>query len=145
MSTSCPGKTIFRRYVVLAVVCSLLLMGFVGVADYYLVTRGTVHLAETHAEEIARGLTKGVLQPLIRNSVQQESITIPQSEMDELENQLKGFLAPFAIVRIQIIDRTATTVFSTARMMIDHPDEEENVLDQVLAGKRISFLSLIHI
>ncbi len=133
------GKTLFRRYLLMATICASVLIGFVGAAEFVLVKRGIVKMAETHAGEIAHGLSAGVLRPFIMQTGSQENISIPRQDFAELRAKLAGFLGPFSIARIQVINRNSETVFSTEKDMNDPPDEEQDLVDLVLAGKTISF------
>lgn len=57
---------------------------------------------------------------------------IAQEDSEELDRQMRGFLAPFDIVKIKIFNRDARIIYSTDSMIIGESDKSNTNLAKAL-------------
>lgn len=121
----------FRRFFIMSVAASVVLILLSSYASYKLYERYVIRLAESNAINLASAIVDARRTALIRildNPLQEH---VSQTNLD---SDLRAFVKPYSIVKIKMFSLSGVIVYSTDISLLGHDSTGNKHLEIALAG-----------
>ena len=126
---------LLRLFLTIAVVSLFVIMSLTGYGFHEVLQRYVVKNAEEDAIEVSSALLAEERDKIVVLHADGESrMQVRPDDMPRLDRHVRGFLAPFGIVKIKIYSDDGVIVYSTEAKLIGKVDRENTRLQRALAG-----------
>lgn len=134
-----PGCRLFRYFLLLSVLATVTILVVAGVGLRFVLRDFVIREAEEDAIRICAAIRDCEMDRFIGlKSGKTDCLSIPQTELPELDRQMRAFIAPFGIVKIKIFDRETRIIYSTDSKIIGKLNRDNSKLAISLSGSPIS-------
>ena len=137
--TGKAGFPMFRHFQFVSVPAIVIILVVAVLGLRFILRKFVLFEAERDAIRISRGIRDCEMQRFFElNHGMEQSLSIPQEELPELDHQMRTFLTTFDIVKIKIFNNETKIVYSTDLKIIGKLNPDNAKLEKALKGSLVS-------
>ena len=133
------GTRLFKYFLVISLVSAATTILVLAFCLRAVLNDLVLREAEKDAIRISYALRDIVVHPFVdKYDGESSTIVIPETQLATVDQQMRGFLSAFAIVKIKIFDTDTRIIYSTDRKIVGQLNESNEKLAKALNGEASS-------